>query len=197
MILFWSIITSMIIISLVFILLPLLNNATHVLFDHTEFNLKIYQNHLSELAAQNASGLLENVHYQTTRNELQRRLLEDMPNQSINATTQSYRSLYTAFLLLLIVPTIALLLYAHWGDSNQIQQLVISQENKMQEENLRSQLGSPMQIILRLQQHLQQNPQSAEGWYLLGRLYASQQQFNQANYAFARAYHLENKKPPL
>ncbi len=180
----------MIIIALGFLFIPLLKNTTPILFDHAEYNLKLYQHSIAELATQYASGVLEDIQYQTARNELQRQLLDDMPKQSIKTSVKSNRSFCTAFFLLTIFPGIALLLYGHWGDSKQVQQLLISQENIEQEAKLREQLGSPQQVILQLQQHLKQYPQSAEGWYLLGRLYASQQQFNNANIAFAHAYQL-------
>ena len=118
MILFWFIITLMTLIALGFLLIPLLNNTRHILFDHAEYNLNLYQHRLSELATQNAIGVIEDDHYQTARNELQRQLLDDMPNQSLKATVKSNRSFCTAFLLLFIFPGIALILYAHWGIAN-------------------------------------------------------------------------------
>jgi cytochrome c-type biogenesis protein CcmH len=190
MILFWSIIIAMIIIALGFILIPLLNKNPPVLLDHAEYNLKLYQNRLHELSVQNSIGAIENIHYQVASNELQRQLLDETQDQPKSSKVITHRSFGTATLLLFIVPIVALMLYLHWGDSKQVQQLLVSQDNIAQAAKLRAQLGSPQQVILQLQQHLQQTPQSSEGWYLLGRLYASQQQLNDASTAFAHAYQL-------
>ncbi|MDP3561018.1 MAG: hypothetical protein Q8R83_02420 [Legionellaceae bacterium] len=50
---------------------------------------------------------------------------------------------------------------------------------------------SPQQLINRLKAHIQQKPNSARGWYLLGRLYASQSQWHDAEDAFATAHQLK------
>ena len=45
-------------------------------------------------------------------------------------------------------------------------------------------------LIDQIQQNLQKNPQDAQGWFLLGRLYANQQKWILAQQAFRRSYHL-------
>lgn len=52
-------------------------------------------------------------------------------------------------------------------------------------------VGGTDDLIIKLKTTLQQNPQSARGWYLLGRLYASQNQLQKARDAFAKAHHLK------
>lgn len=43
------------------------------------------------------------------------------------------------------------------------------------------------QLITELQAHLQVDPNSSKGWYLLGKLYLSQNRITEANAAFAKA----------
>ncbi len=43
-------------------------------------------------------------------------------------------------------------------------------------------------LIRRIQNKVDQHPDDVQGWYLLGRLYASQQQWTHAQQAFAHAY---------
>ncbi len=47
------------------------------------------------------------------------------------------------------------------------------------------------ELINKLKARLNEKPKSARGWYLLGRLYASQNQWQQANDAFATAHRLK------
>lgn len=190
MIFFWSIIIIMIVISLIFVLYPLLNKADHQLTDPSEYNLQLHQNRLNELSGQTVHAGIEQRYYQTIYQELNRQLLDDRPDLPMRSIIQSRRSIWAASLLVLIIPGVALLLYDNWGDSKQLQQLLITQQNIAQEQQMRAQLGSPQQVILQLKEHLQNDPGSAQGWYLLGRLYASQQQFNDANVAFAKANQL-------
>ena len=48
-----------------------------------------------------------------------------------------------------------------------------------------------------MQQHLVNQPDSAQGWYLLGRLYASQQKFQDAANSFAKANALNPHQPDI
>lgn len=113
------------------------------------------------------------------------------------STLSSERSNKLAFFLVFIFPLLALLLYMNWGDSGQLKQyLLVKKENAMAAQ-LRDQLGTPQQIILQLKQHLQNDPGSAKGWFLLGRLYISQQQCAQASAAFARANNLSPHQPDI
>lgn len=55
---------------------------------------------------------------------------------------------------------------------------------------LLSQYKTPEAVIKQLKAKLEQQPQSAKGWYLLGRLYASQGQWVEAQQAFQKAHEL-------
>lgn len=48
------------------------------------------------------------------------------------------------------------------------------------------------QLIQEMQVHLQKDPESREGWYLLGKLYLSQNRTTEAAEAFAKAGVLKN-----
>jgi cytochrome c-type biogenesis protein CcmH/NrfG len=61
--------------------------------------------------------------------------------------------------------------------------------NEMSSEVIKS-YGTPADITKKMRQMLQKNPNSSEGWYLLGRLYFSQSQYSDASHAFAFAYKL-------
>ena len=50
---------------------------------------------------------------------------------------------------------------------------------------------NPEDVIEKLKQHLKADPSSARGWFLLGRLYASEDQWPEASDAFGRAHLLE------
>jgi cytochrome c-type biogenesis protein CcmH len=90
----------------------------------------------------------------------------------------------TTLLLILGFPFIAILLYWHWGNPNMLLNppLSFTQNKNLPDAN---------QVIQALQQHLAHEPNSAQGWFLLGRLYASQQKYEDASKAFARANTLQ------
>lgn len=50
---------------------------------------------------------------------------------------------------------------------------------------------SPQELIEKIQDRLKQNPESAKGWFLLGRLYAAQGEWRAAMSSFKKAHDIE------
>jgi len=86
-------------------------------------------------------------------------------------------------IVMLAVVCLSIMAYLNWGSSQQLSQ------QKQVEAQLRE--LDPHQVMLQLQEHLATHPNSAKGWYLLGRLYVSAGYYQQALLVFAKAYHLE------
>jgi len=85
-----------------------------------------------------------------------------------------------ALLILIFVPTG----YWYFGSWQSLSKY------KQQEVLLKS-VKNPQQLIEKLKQHLKKDPSSARGWFLLGRLYASQSQWSEARDSFERSHSLE------
>ncbi len=75
--------------------------------------------------------------------------------------------------------------WAKWGD------YLHQQETNRRAQAVMKSLKSPQELIDKLKAHLQQKPDSARGWYLLGRLYASENQWKSASKVFFKAHELE------
>lgn len=74
--------------------------------------------------------------------------------------------------------------YWHWGAwSSTIKQQRVQAMLKS--------MPNPPALIAKLKATLEKQPDSARGWYLLGRLYVSQNQWQEANEAFAMAHRLQ------
>jgi cytochrome c-type biogenesis protein CcmH/NrfG len=63
------------------------------------------------------------------------------------------------------------LLYWHWGAYERINQVELVRERITEVKKEISQSGSRQSLISQFEAHLKQNPGSANGWYLLGKLY--------------------------
>lgn len=97
----------------------------------------------------------------------------------------------TTMLLVLVFLVLPMLGYLYWGagsEWNKYQDKLAKQEqvNVL----VKSVNGDPHAIINKLKKRLQQQPNSAEGWYLLGRLYASQDDWQHAYHAYNKAHDL-------
>lgn len=93
-------------------------------------------------------------------------------------------------LTVLLVVFISTLAYWQWGNGTAWHQYEEKQARQQQVQKLLNHYGrDPTSLIAQLKNRLQENPNSAQGWYLLGRLYSSQGEWFTASKAFAKAVH--------
>lgn len=90
-----------------------------------------------------------------------------------------------------IVMLIVFIGYSYWGSYTSWKKLIQRQERQQKVQQVLKSIENPSQLMQQLKSKLDNNPQSAKGWYLLGRVYASQNDVQQATEAFATAYHLK------
>ncbi|HHT0594839.1 TPA: tetratricopeptide repeat protein [Legionella anisa] len=102
-----------------------------------------------------------------------------------------FRRRFTASLLL--VPAIflgAFTGYFYWGGFGGWQAHLHHLSSQKQAKKMLESIKSPQELIEKLRAKLDETPKSAKGWYLLGRLYSSQNEKQNAVNAFAKAYQL-------
>ncbi len=103
------------------------------------------------------------------------------------------RSFRTMFMLLPILLCLVGVMYWQWGAWSLWTNFNQKQASALQMQALLQSVKSPEDLIHKLKLRLQQTPDSARGWYLLGRLYASLGQWSEAHAAYQKAYHLDSK----
>ncbi len=194
---FWLGITLLLAIACLFIFIPIFQHTVLDQQTRQQLNINLYKTQLQELDEELAKGDLTADAYQVRRQELEQRLLQDIPVVAEQTVIASKPSWLMKFFLSGLLIIASLLLYHHWGASQQLATALQIQQQTAEVAQLRNQLGTPEQIEARLQARLQQNPNSAQGWYLLGRLYFSTNNFNQATLAFAKAYQLQANNPDI
>lgn len=93
--------------------------------------------------------------------------------------------------LFLVVGLVLFLAYGLWGSLPEWQMYRHKQESELAAKAMLQSIKNPQELIDKLQARLNDSPESAKGWYLLGRLYSSQNALNKASEAFAKAYKLK------
>ncbi|MFY7698285.1 MAG: tetratricopeptide repeat protein [Legionella sp.] len=78
--------------------------------------------------------------------------------------------------------------YWSWGGFFIWQNHLQFQEKQKQVQALLEGLNNPQDLIAKLRSKLHDDISSAKGWYLLGKLYASQHEWSKANEAFTKAH---------
>jgi len=214
MIIFWILAAGLTGLAILFIARPLLSGlASDPSPSQSELNLQIARSRLAELDADLAAGVLDQGQSAAARKDLERELLSDLHDcelqgdqapgspSSTGARTpderaHADRAPWLALVLILAVPTAAVLTYLELGDRAiipRIENAVVAAVAPTAEHAVGPEgqsLPSLDTLAQGLAERMQQNPDNLEGWLMLGRTYVAIDQPAKALEAMERAYQL-------
>lgn len=196
MILFWFICAVLIIIALAFILPPLLQRTdkeqAQSAMERREANIAIYRDQLAELETDLQNGIASQDQYQQDRDEIERRLLEDIQSAEDHvkpaAPANKRAVVYT---LAFGIPLVALIFYFRVGELKAItgpQTLPATTNQSPGAMRSQQQIDANMAALV---ERLKTNPSDAQGWVMLARSYNSMERYGEAAGAYARATELK------
>ncbi len=81
--------------------------------------------------------------------------------------------------------------YITWGGFGEYYAYKKADDSQQKALQVLKKIKTPDELIVKLEKHLEVHPESARGWYLLGRIYSSQHHSKKALRAFAKAYILD------
>jgi cytochrome c-type biogenesis protein CcmH len=206
MILFWLICTGMVAIALAFVLPPLLQGVSKDddAEDQREANIDIYRDQLSELEADLANGIVSPEQYQQDRDEIERRLLDDVSTANEPAKKKAKQAVADrrpAYAIALGIPAVAVVLYLIVGNSAALSGAATTPVQAPFAAGSQSDGGMPQQAIeanvAKLAKRLEQNPADADGWVMLARSYMSLEKYSEASTAYAKAAALKTNDADL
>lgn len=149
-------------------------------------NLGIFRQALRDLESEFQEGKLSQEDLQEAREELQKRLLEDMaPGDTPPAPTPA-RSRTTAFALLALIPLGAFLLYGVLGTPAALDP-ANRQARPAEQTVTAAQIES---MVGRLAEKLKANPDDLQGWVMLGRSYKILGRYEEAAAAYGKGLSL-------
>ncbi|TLX59344.1 c-type cytochrome biogenesis protein CcmI [Stutzerimonas nosocomialis] len=183
---FWIGAGLLLMAALLFLLLPIMRGRrAQTEEDRTSLNVALYQERLDELAAQHAAGTLTSEQLEAGRAEAARELLSDTEGGEAHRVSRLGRG--APLVAALLVPLMGYGLYLHWGASDKVELA----------RQFAQQAGSIEEVTQRLERAVEAQPESAEGWYFLGRAYMAQERAADAAVAFERAANLAGRQPEL
>ncbi len=183
---FWIAASVLLLAALAFLLLPILRGRkAQAEEDRTALNVALYQERLAELAAQRAAGTLTEEQLEAGRADAARELLDDTEGSDDTRSARLGRAV--PLLAALLVPLLGYGLYLHWGASDKVE---LARQFGEQPRSLE-------EMTVRLERAVEAQPDSAEGWYFLGRTYMNQERPADAAKAFARVIELAGRQPEL
>jgi cytochrome c-type biogenesis protein CcmH len=191
MTMFWIMAAGLVVVALLFVLLPVLKQSKRAASaSRSEANVSIYRDQLRELDADLAADRVDAVQYQKTRNELEKRLLEDAQQAAepvISAPTSGKKMAIAA---VIAVPILTVGLYFGLGKP---EGLNVGSGEQAPHPITPAQIES---MVEKLAARMKDNPADLDGWMMLGRSYGTLQRFVDATKAYEHALNLMPKDMP-
>ena len=185
MLLFASIAALIVLIALFLLLFPVLRQRKVSSVDARAEALAIFRQQFSELEQDHTSGIIADAQYQQSREELERRMLEEAEAIPASAAPapRMFGNKRIALILAVIVPVVSGLLYYKLGNP-----LAITQPAAEQAATPAGHMagGDLDQMLDRLKQKLEKTPGDAAGWALLARSYQQVGRYQDAVSTYAK-----------
>ena len=153
-------------------------------------NATIHRDQLEALERDLARGVISPADFETTRDELQLRLLDD--TQEPAATSHSSASSFwsarrTALVIMLLLPIGSAGVYVLLGAPGAIDPVAAAKADE----------AKVNQMVEKLAERLKANPNDPKGWAMLARSYKEMRRFDEAEQAFIKAGDAINTDPDL
>lgn len=184
---FWIIAGVMIVFALGFLLFPLLGRRAQQAPDETTAEITVYRERLHELRAEQRNGSLTEQQFTQAQRELEEAMAADLATVSNPTTLKPKRHWITAFMLLLLTPSLTFFTYQQLGAGDKVAQVMVRKQSSEQKRH------NMHQAIAQLRARLIAQPENAQGWQMLGRSYLSINEFSKAAEALGRAHALDEQ----
>lgn len=159
--------------------------------DRKEANLIIFRDQLSELDCEKSEGSLAEADFIQAKDDLQRRLLEEVEIDADPATEAARApSRKTAIALILLLPVLALIGYSALGNPKALDPAQTAAPQKMTQEQING-------MVSKLAEKVKANPDDLKGWLMLARSYKTLGRYDEAADAYAKAEKMVDEDPDL
>jgi len=192
---FWAVIVFFLCAGLGILLVPLLRVSRRDQADQRlQQNIGIAREQRHQLDWQLEAGEIDQADYDSAFIDLQTSLALGLKPQE--SGSEKSRGTWMALVVLVLVPALSLSLYSIYGEYHVIgnPQILQAIENPVAQQHSGKDIDGMLQA---LQLKLQQNPEDASGWYMLGRSLMAIQSYDEAVVAFQRTYELTGDEPAI
>lgn len=190
MILFWLSFALLSLTAIMFVVWPALRlKVTSDPVDRIATNVSVFNERMQEVEQEWKRGDISDADYQAQKIELEATLWDDVQVVDTEPAHARYRLWLLG--LSLFIPAIALLLYGYLGSyrevalSKAIEQSVTASSPQAREQSYEN-------VIARLLEITQANPNQADNWFLLGEFYMQMKQYALAADAFGHAVSIQS-----
>lgn len=176
----------------------ILRKRRNTALDRNRQNIAIARERLAELEAEHAAGKLPANAYAQAKSEFEKSLADDLEAES--AASQpgaSSGGRWVIAAVAVIVPVMAFGIYMQIGAPQYLDVAGGNAGRVAAHGAADSEMPSVEELVATLEQKLEEEPDQAEGWYLLGRTYMSMQRYEDAVTAFAKVNEMMPDQPAI
>jgi cytochrome c-type biogenesis protein CcmH len=176
-------------LAVVLLVRPLLARRSSLAVERAGANLAILKDQLAELDADLRAGTLDPAQHRESKAELERRVLAEVKAERAQAGTTTHLApragARTAMIAAVVIPLAAAALYWQLGhhDALDPEKMAGTTQTSGEHQITPQQLE---EMVGRLAQRLEQEPENANGWAVLARSYYVMQRFPEAAAAYER-----------
>ncbi len=193
MLTFWIVTVLLLLLTLALLAPVLLGNRKLVDPDRDLQNIQIAHDRIAELERERDDGVMSPEEFEQAKREVESALLIDVDQREEGDGVRiSGVGKGTFAALIVLLPLLSGLLYLQLGEPS----LIDPQPGHSEGFDLSSE-GSIEEMIRKLALRLQENPEDAEGWFLMGRTMMVLDQYRHAVTAFENTLDLVGEEPSL
>ncbi len=181
---FWIVAALLVAVALLFVVPPLLRKPRNAAGDGAQGNVGLYRDQLADLDRDLQSGTLAAEQYEQARQDLERRLAEELEHAAEPVARRGHAGVAGA--VIAGIPVLAIALYWVLGNPQALDPAAVKASGAGHAVTAEQIEG----MVEKLAQRLQAEPGDATGWGMLGRSYAALSRFPEASAAFAQAVKL-------
>ena len=190
-ILFWLIVSILILTAFLFVLPAFWRKRVIATADLDQENINIAKSRLRELKESKLLGALSDAEYQEQLADLELALSDDLdiknPIQILNDQGR-----WAVYAVVLVIPLLATGLYFLLGNYP-----AVSHTAEMSVDVEAAKVAEIGNMVNRLAEKMKANPDDGQGWLMLGRSYRALEQYPKAVDALANAYRILGEKPEV
>lgn len=178
----FAFVAALLIAAVIVLLLPplLRGRASSAAADQRQANLAIFRDQQAELERERQDGTLAEADYAQAKEELQRRLLEEVQASGEAQASGAAPAKKTAFALAVLLPVGALVGYTLLGTPRALDPAQTQPQRQVTPEQI-------VGMVDKLAARLKDNPDDKQGWIMLGRSYKMMSRFAEAADAYGKA----------
>lgn len=192
---FWIAVTALLALALAILLIPLMRTVRAQQSDQRQQqNIQIAREKKRQLETQLKEAEIDQATYDSAYLDLQTSLALELGRSE--AETEKSRGKWMALLVFLAIPAASVSLYLSFGEYRVVENPQLALAAPRQQTAAAPQM-SLEEMTVAIKQRLKDNPEDAEGWFMLGRTMMARQQYSEAVTAFQRSNDLLADEPGI